>query len=82
MPLFVLVLTIVLGVGALLIFSIWGIPVVIIALLMAAAYFLFFRAEGGRSIGVIERGKRVEPTGRLRKASGGAQTANERVGHP
>jgi hypothetical protein len=31
-------------------------------------------------LATVERGRRVEPTGRTRKGSGGAQPTNDRVG--
>ncbi len=82
MPVFGVILALgVISVASVLIFSIWGLPVVAIAVL-AAIIFLVVGRKGDKSIGVVERGRKVEPTGRPRKASGGAETANERVGHP
>ena len=81
-PLFTVIVVAIIGVISLLIFSVWGIPVVVLSILIGAAYLLFARRGSGPSVGAFERGKRIEPTGRPRKASGGADTANERVGHP
>jgi len=82
MPAFGLILALgVISVASVLIFSIWGLPVVAVAVL-AAVVFLLVGRKGDSSIGTIERGRKVEPTGRPRKASGGAETANDRVGQP
>jgi hypothetical protein len=72
-------LTIVIGVGSVLIFGIWGAPVFLLAILLGGGYLLLAR-RGDASVGTIERGRKTEPTGKPRKASGGADTANERVG--
>jgi hypothetical protein len=78
MPLFLIVLAVVLSVGALLLFSIWGLPVVLLTILVIGGYLLIAR-RGDSSVGTIERAKH-EPTGVPRKARGDADTANERVG--
>jgi hypothetical protein len=80
MPLFfALLVGAVLSVVALLIFSVWGLPVVAVVVLALVAYLIAGR-RGDGSVGTIERGRRPEPTGRPRKATGGAQPTNERVG--
>jgi len=80
MPLFfALLVGAVLSVFALLVFSVWGLPVVAIVVLALVAYLLAARKRDA-GVGTIERGKPVEPTGRPRTASGGATTTNERVG--
>jgi hypothetical protein len=71
-----------LGVVALLIFAWWGIPILIVAGVLIAVHVISSRNSEGPRAGTIERGRRHEPTGTPRKASGGAETANERVGQP
>ena len=79
MPVFFAILVgAVLSVIALLVFSIWGLPVVAIVLVGLLAYVVAGRRRDG-GVGTIERGRRPEPTGRPRKASG-PETTNERVG--
>ena len=68
----------VLSVFALLVFSVWGLPVVVVVVVGLLAYLVAGRRRDA-SVGTIERGRRPEPTGRPRKASGG-ETTNERVG--
>jgi hypothetical protein len=68
-----------LSVIALLVFSLWGLPFVVLAVAALLTYVVVARRQDG-SVATIERGKATEPTGRPRKASGGAGTANERIG--
>ena len=56
-----------------------GVPIMAIGALLAGLHIAASRRSGGPQAGTIERG-RTEPTGQVRKSSGGAQTANERVG--
>ena len=66
------------SVAALLLLSLWGIPIAVVVLVLLVAYVAAAhrRDSGGR----IEREKPIEPTGRTRKGSGGAMPANERGG--
>ena len=66
------------SVAALLLRSLWGIPIAVVVLVLLVAYVAAAhrRDSGGR----IEREKPIEPTGRTRKGSGGATPTNERVG--
>jgi len=77
--LFAVAMSVVLSVLALLIFSLWGLPVVAAILVVLVAYVVAARKRGG-SAATIERGKHPEPTGRPRKGSGGTTTTNQRVG--
>ena len=75
---FTTALIVVVGVVSVLIFGVWGFPVVLLALLAGGIYLVAARRNHS-SIGVVERGRKVEPTGKPRSAHGG-DTANERVG--
>ncbi len=80
MVLFALILAgLVLSAVSVALFSIWGLPVVLLTVLVIAGYFAAARKEGS-SVATIERAKVKEPSGMPRSASGGAQTANERQG--
>jgi hypothetical protein len=78
-PLLAAILT-ALGVVALLIFAWWGLPILALAGVLLLIHVMSSRKSEGPSAGTIERGRRTEPTGTPRKGSGGAETANERVG--
>jgi hypothetical protein len=69
-----------LGVVALFILAWWGLPILAVAAVLALIHVMGSRKSEGPQAGTIERGRRTEPTGTPRKASGGAETANERVG--
>jgi hypothetical protein len=69
-----------LGVVALFVFAWWGIPILLVAGVLLLVHVMSSRKSEGPSAGTIERGRRTEPTGTPRKGSGGAETANERVG--
>ena len=71
-------LLVILGIVAVVLFGVWGFPVVLLAILVGVGYLIAARRSDS-SIGTIERGRKIEPTGKPRKASGG-DTANERVG--
>ncbi len=71
--------TVILGALSVVIFGIWGLPVMLVIVPAAIAYVLAARKRDG-SVATIERGRPQEPTGMPRKAPGGADTANERVG--
>jgi hypothetical protein len=68
-------------IGAALLFVVaWaGLPVVLIGAVLVVLHITASRRSGGPKAGTIESG-RTEPTGQVRTARGGAQTANERVG--
>jgi phosphatidylglycerophosphate synthase len=71
---------VVLAVIALFVGAWWGVPILLVAALIAGFYVAAARKRDP-SVGTIERGKRAEPTGAPRKATGGTgETANERVG--
>ncbi len=61
------------------VFGIWGMPFSLIIGAILIAYVLSAR-KSGQPVATVERGRRQEPTGMPRKASSGAETANERVG--
>jgi hypothetical protein len=63
-----------------LILSWWGLPIALVLGVLAVVYVVQSRKSAGPDAGKIEKGRRREPTGEPRKASGGAETANERVG--
>jgi hypothetical protein len=69
-----------LGVVALFVLAWWGLPLLLIAGVLVLLHVMASRKTAGPNAGAIERGRRTEPTGTPRKASGGADTANERVG--
>ena len=58
----------------------WGLPIALVLGVLAAIYIAQSRKSAGPRAGTIETGRRQEPTGMPRKSSGGAETANERVG--
>ena len=68
-----------LGVVALFVGAWWGAPIALVFALGMLAYTLIARRQDP-SVGVIERGRRAEPTGVPRKSSSEAETSNERVG--
>jgi uncharacterized protein (DUF58 family) len=61
------------------VFSIWGIPFVVLFLVILAAYVISARGKDS-SVGRLEHVKPKEPTGIPRKGHGDTQTSNERVG--
>jgi hypothetical protein len=79
LPLLVAILA-ALGVVALFILAWWGLPILAVAAVLALIHIMSSRRSRGPRAGTIERGRRTEPTGTPRKASGDAETANERVG--
>ena len=60
-------------------FSIWGLPVVLLTVLAIAGYLAAARKDGS-SVATIQRAKVKEPSGMSRASSGGTETANERQG--
>jgi hypothetical protein len=80
MPFFLAVVAaVVISVLGLLSFAAWGIPIAVVAMGAAALYIAVARKRDP-SVGAIERGKPIEPTGRPRKGTGGAEPTNERIG--
>ncbi len=80
MPAFFGVLaTVVLGAIAIVVFGVWGFPFTLVIAAVAIAYVVSARKRNG-SVATVERGRTQEPTGMPRKAPGGAETANERIG--
>ena len=73
------VIVVIIAVVALFIGAWWGAPIALVLGVVAALYMARARKEDA-SVGTIESGRRNEPTGVPRKCSGGAETANERVG--
>jgi hypothetical protein len=69
----------VLAAAAFILLAWWGLPILLVLGALFAVYAFASRRSGGPEAATIERG-RTEPTGTVRKASGGAETANERVG--
>ena len=74
-----IIVGLILGIAAMGSFGFWGLPVVVLIVIAIAAYFARSRKEG-EPLGTMERKKKVEPSGRPRAATGGGDTANERVG--
>lgn len=80
MVIFALILAgLVLSAVSVALFSVWGLPVVLLSVLAVAGYLAVARKDG-TSVGTMERAKAPEPTGMPRAAAGGAETANERQG--
>jgi hypothetical protein len=57
----------------------WG-GIIALVVLGALMLYIFAARRENPSVGTIERGRRREPTGRVRTGSAGAETANERQG--
>jgi cytochrome c-type biogenesis protein CcmH/NrfF len=76
---YALVIGLIVSVAAFLVLSLWGIPVVIVVALALIVLAVTARKRNP-DLGTVERGRRVEPTGRTRMGSGGAQPTNDRVG--
>ena len=68
------------GIVAFFVLAWWGLPFLAIAGVLALIHVTASRQSEGPNAGAIERGRRQEPTGMPRKATGDAETANERVG--
>jgi len=77
---FGVLVTIALTVLAVVIFGVWGAPFSLIIGALIVWYLAKARKEGGEPAVQMERGRRTEPTGMPRHASGDARTANESVG--
>ena len=67
------------GVVALFLAAWLGVPVLAIAIVLVVVHFAAARKAAGPHAGTVES-TTPEPTGTPRKATGGAETANERVG--
>ena len=81
MPVFFgIIATVVLTVIAVVVFGVWGAPFSLIIGVLAILYVAKATKSNGEPAVTMERGRRQEPTGMPRPASGNSQTANERVG--
>jgi cytochrome c-type biogenesis protein CcmH/NrfF len=74
---YAILVALVISVAALLVLSLWGIPIVVIVLVALTVYVVATMRK--REALTVER-DRFEPTGRTRKGTGGATPTNERVG--
>ena len=79
MPWILTGLVVLIGVFAVFLLAQWGLVVFVLGAVVLGLYLLVARRKDP-SVGTIERGRRTEPTGTPRKASGGVETANDRVG--
>jgi hypothetical protein len=68
-----------LGVIAALFWTIWGIPIAILAIVVIVAMTVRARQKDP-TVATWETGQGIEPTGTPRPSAGGAETTNERVG--
>ena len=69
----------IIAVAAILLLAQWGLVIAVIAAVVGGLYVMLARRKDP-SVGTVESGRPTEPTGMPRKATGGAETANERVG--
>jgi hypothetical protein len=69
----------VLGLLAAAIFTVWALPFVGVIAIAIVAYLVVAR-RGDPSVATIERGRRNEPTGTVRSATGRTETTNQKVG--
>jgi hypothetical protein len=67
------------GVIAALFWTIWGIPIAILAIVVIVAVTVRAR-KADPTVATWETGKGIEPTGTPRASSAGAETSNQRVG--
>ena len=75
------ILLLVLGIIAALFWTLWGIPIAILAIV--AIVLLTARArKQDPTVATWETGKGIEPTGAPRAARSGSETSNQRVGRP
>ena len=58
----------------------WGGGIVALIVLGAALIYIAVARRKDPTVGTIERGRRREPSGRVRSGHSGAETANERTG--
>jgi hypothetical protein len=75
------ILLILLGIIAALFWTIWGIPIAILAVVVLVLITIRAR-KADPTVATWESGKGIEPTGTPRAARGGPETSNERVGQP
>lgn len=68
-----------LGIIAALIWTIWGIPIAVLAIVVIVVMTVRARKKDP-TVATWETGKGLEPTGTPRPSTGGAETTNERVG--
>lgn len=68
-----------LGIIAALIWTIWGIPIAVLAIVLIVVMTVRARKKDP-TVATWETGKGIEPTGTPRASTGGAETTNERVG--
>jgi hypothetical protein len=72
-------LLLVLGLIAAAFWTLWGIPIAVIAIVVLVVLATRARKHDP-TVGTWESGKGVEPTGTPRAASSGPETSNQRVG--
>jgi hypothetical protein len=68
-----------LGIIAALFWTIWGIPIAILAIVVIVAMTVRARQKDP-TVATWETGSGIEPSGTPRPSAGGAETTNERVG--
>jgi uncharacterized membrane protein AbrB (regulator of aidB expression) len=73
------ILLLVLGIAAAFFWTIWGIPIALLAAVALVVVTVRARKKDP-TVATWETGTGIEPTGAPRAASGGAETSNERVG--
>ena len=73
------IILLLLGVAAALFWTIWGIPIAILAIVLIVVLTVRARKKDP-TVATWETGKGIEPTGTPRASSGGAETTNQRVG--
>ena len=75
------ILLLLLGIVAALFWTIWGIPIAIVAIVMLVLITIRAR-KADPTVATWETGKGIEPTGTPRASRGGPETSNERIGQP
>jgi O-antigen ligase len=75
------ILLLVLGIIAALFWTLWGIPIAILAIVVLVLIALRARQKDP-TVATWESGKGIEPTGTPRPSRGGPETSNERIGQP
>jgi heme/copper-type cytochrome/quinol oxidase subunit 2 len=73
------ILLLLLGIIAALFWTIWGIPIAILAIAVIVVVTIRARQKDP-TVATWETGKGIEPTGTTRPARGGPETSNERIG--
>jgi hypothetical protein len=74
-------LLLVFGIIVALFWTIWGIPIAILAIVVLVLITVRARQKDP-TVATWETGKGIEPTGTPRASRGGPETSNERVGQP